>query len=245
MVREVAASLPESRRRILALWGAGLKRPEIAARLGLSERAVKRAIEEIMQETRIALARQAGGGCEQGEPLVLRMVCGLAAATEAEQARAHLAHCGRCAGFAGRLEAWREKAGALLPVPVAEASSPGLLGRLADRGSHALASVKQQVLGGGAQVKQQVAAGYSRAVDPTPLAAVRPGAVAAVVAGCIAVGSGRHLLCPAGNRSAGTCEGSDRRDSGTPGTTNATGLDHGRSPCGAAGQNAGERSAEL
>jgi hypothetical protein len=50
--------------------------------------------------------------------------------------------------------------------------------------------VKRQILGVGAQVKQQVSGTYNGAVDPTPLAGVRPGAVAAVVAGCIAVGGG-------------------------------------------------------
>ena len=43
---------------------------------------------------------------------------------------------------------------------------------------------------GVASVKQHAATVYSRAVDPTPLAGVRPGAAAAAVAGCLALGGG-------------------------------------------------------
>jgi hypothetical protein len=39
-------------------------------------------------------------------------------------------------------------------------------------------------------VREHAAVAYSRVVDPTPLAGVRPGAVAAAVAGCLAVGGG-------------------------------------------------------
>jgi RNA polymerase sigma factor (sigma-70 family) len=43
---------------------------------------------------------------------------------------------------------------------------------------------------GVANVKQHAATAYYRAVDPTPLAGVRPGAAAAAVAGCLAIGGG-------------------------------------------------------
>lgn len=191
LVREVADSLSERRRNVLALWGAGHNRPEIAKQLGVSERVVKRDLITIMDEARGVLAREAGGGCLSGEPQVLRLAYGLASAAEAAQARLHLGDCRRCSALMERLEAWREKAGALLPLPAAEATSPGLIERVVDHGAHAIGSLKRQVLGGGAELKQQaVAATSSRAVDPTPLAGVRPGAVAAVVAGCIAVGGG-------------------------------------------------------
>src|SRR4029453_15807985 len=41
-----------------------------------------------------------------------------------------------------------------------------------------------------AHLREQSAAAYYRTVDPTPLAGVRPGAVAAAVAGCLAIGGG-------------------------------------------------------
>jgi RNA polymerase sigma factor (sigma-70 family) len=190
LIREFSSSLSPRRRQILALWGAGLKRPEIAAQLGLSERGVKRDLLVIVEKARGAVAAKAGGGCASGEPLVLRLACGLASAPEAEQARAHLDRCGRCAAFSEQLGAWREKAAALLPPAAVEGASPGVLEHVAHRVADGFASVKQQILGGGAQLKQQSTAAYSRAVDPTPLAGVRPGAVAAVVAGCLAVGGG-------------------------------------------------------
>jgi DNA-directed RNA polymerase specialized sigma24 family protein len=196
VVRELAASFPPRRREVFALWAAGHKRPQIAAELGVRERVVKRELLEIMDEGRVALARRSGGGCDQGESLVTRFVCGLTGAGEAAQARLHLGRCGRCSSFAERMGDWREKAGGLLPLPAMEAASPGLVGRTLGRVGDGLTSLRRQVLGGGAQVKQQAAvAGYTRGADPTALAGIRPGAVAAVVAGCLAVGGGAATYC--------------------------------------------------
>ena len=187
MVHEVASSLSGNRREVFALWAAGRSRTEIAAELGVGEKVVKRALEEVMREARSTLARQAGHGCEDGESMVLRLLCGLVSVEEAARARTHLGRCGRCSSFADSLEAWREKAGALLPVPVAEGASPGLIARPADRVGEAVGSVKRHLLGGGAQMRGRAAVGYGSGGDPTPFAGVRPGAV---VAGCLAVGGG-------------------------------------------------------
>ncbi len=206
LVREVSDSLPERKREILALYGAGYKRPEIASRLGLTERAVKRDLLEIMDEARVAIARKAGGGCLRGEPRVLRFAYGLASAAEAEQARLHMKGCHRCEMLWERLDAWREKVVVVLPAPAIEQASPGLIGRLAHRTADGLASVKQQVLGGATHVKQQVLAGasqakqqasttYYRAVDPTPLAGARPGTVAAVLVSCVTIGGSAATYC--------------------------------------------------
>jgi RNA polymerase sigma factor (sigma-70 family) len=194
LVEEVSSSLSDRRRDVLALYGAGYKRPQIAERLGLTERAVKRDLLEIMDQARAILARLAGGGCDRGEPLVMRFVCGIASPDESEQAREHLSHCGRCELFSERLVAWREKAGAMLPAPVVEGASPGLLGRIAHASTERIAALKQQVLDGGAQVKQQAATTY-RAVDPTPLAAARPGTVGAMIASCLAIGGSAATYC--------------------------------------------------
>ncbi|HVQ59566.1 MAG TPA: sigma-70 family RNA polymerase sigma factor [Solirubrobacterales bacterium] len=72
----------------------------------------------------------------------------------------------------------------------AEGSAGNLLERAAQRSAEGLASLKQQIAEGGAQLKQHATATYYRAVDPTPLAAARPGTIATLVAGCIAIGSG-------------------------------------------------------
>jgi RNA polymerase sigma factor (sigma-70 family) len=195
LVREVASSLSDQRRQILVLWAAGRKKPEIAAELGLSERAVKRGLEDVMRQAREVLARRAGGGCEEGESLVLRFACGLAEAGEAIRARAHMERCGSCSAFAEQLEAWREKAGVMLGPAAIEVAHPGLVGRIVGRVGDAISSVRRHALGGAAQVRRQAAAGYARTPDPTPLAGVRPGAVAAVVAGCLAVGTGAATYC--------------------------------------------------
>jgi RNA polymerase sigma factor (sigma-70 family) len=52
LVEEVSSSLSDRRRDVLALYGAGYKRPQIAERLGLTERAVKRDLLEIMDQAR-------------------------------------------------------------------------------------------------------------------------------------------------------------------------------------------------
>jgi RNA polymerase sigma factor (sigma-70 family) len=194
LVHEVSSSLSERRRDVLALHGAGYRRSQIAERLGLPERIVKRDIEAIMDEARAILARLAGGGCERGEPLVIRLLCGISDPEESAQTREHLSRCGRCELFSEKLIAWRDKAGAMLP-PVAEGASPGVVRRIADSAGEKLSAIKQQVLDGGAQVKQHATATYYRAVDPTPLAAARPGTVGAVIASCFAIGGGAATYC--------------------------------------------------
>jgi RNA polymerase sigma factor (sigma-70 family) len=164
LVEQVAGSLSGRRRQILALWAIGLKRPEIASRLGVSERSVKRDLIAIMDEARSVLSREVGGGCLQGEPLIARLIYGLASGSEAEQAHRHLERCGRCSAFAERLEAWQSKAGALLPVPAAEAASPGVIERIVGRAGHAIGSARRQILGGGAQALKRASANLSRSV---------------------------------------------------------------------------------
>lgn len=195
LVGEVSSSLSERKRDVLALYGAGYKRPQIADRLGVPERVVKRDLLTIMDEARATLARLAGGGCERGEPLVMRMACGISSPDESAQARKHLSHCRRCEMLSERLIAWREKVGAMLPAPVAEGASPGVVRRIADSAGEKLSALKQHVLDGSAQVKQHAASTYYRAVDPTPLAAARPGTVGAVIASCLAIGGGAATYC--------------------------------------------------
>ncbi|MBS1885664.1 MAG: sigma-70 family RNA polymerase sigma factor [Actinobacteria bacterium] len=191
LVEEVAASLTDRQRDVFSLWASGRRRSEIASELGIKERTVKWALEETMQRSRAALAERAGGGCEEGESLVLRFVCGIAEAGEALRARAHLERCGRCGSLADQLEAWRDKAGAVLGPVAVEAAHPGLVARVIGRAGEAVSSARRHALGGATQVKEQaVAAGYTRTPDPTPLAGIRPGAVAAVVVGCLAIGGG-------------------------------------------------------
>lgn len=190
LVSEVASSLSERKCDVLALYGAGYRRPQIAERLGLRERVVKRELLEIMDEARATLVRLVGGGCRRGEPLVMRLAFGTATPDESDAAREHLSHCGRCELFNERLIGWREKAGAMLPAPVAEGASPGVVRQITDAAGEKLSSLKQQVLDGGAQLKQHATTASSRIVDPTPIAGARPGTAAAVIASCVAIGGG-------------------------------------------------------
>jgi RNA polymerase sigma factor (sigma-70 family) len=196
LVEEVSSMLSDSRRQVFALWAAGRKRPEIAEQLGLSDRAVKKALEEVMRSAREVLTRRTGGGCAEGESLVLRMTCGLAAAGEEVRARLHLQHCGRCSSFSEELAAWKDKVPAVLPPVAIEVARPGLFGRAVGRVGEAVGSAKRHVLDGGTHVKQQAAiATYGRTPDPTPLTGARPGTVVAVVAGCLAIGGGAATIC--------------------------------------------------
>jgi len=77
----------------------------------------------------------------------------------------------------------------------AGATTGNLLERVARKSTETLASFKQQIADTGAQLKQQATATYYRAVDPTPLAAARPGTVGAVIASCLAIGGGAATYC--------------------------------------------------
>lgn len=209
LVERVIAALSDRQRTILALHLAGRNRPQIAAQLALTDRTVKREIERIMATARAELGELAGGGCDDGEPLVVRLACGLADNAQAIRARVHLASCDRCADLSRALEGWREKAGALLPLPATETARPGIVERAVHGAADGLARAKQQladtaaglrqgVVDGGAQLKQQAGATYYRALDPTPLAGARPGAAATVIAGCLAIGGGASYCAQQG-----------------------------------------------
>jgi RNA polymerase sigma factor (sigma-70 family) len=78
----VLAALTEPQREIVALHSRGCRRPEIAERLGVTPRSVKRALERIMALGRAELVRLAGHGCGSGEHLVSRLAFGLASERE-------------------------------------------------------------------------------------------------------------------------------------------------------------------
>ena len=201
VTRAILARLSERQCQIVALHSHGLRRPAIAEHLGMTPRSVKRALERIMAEARGELVRLAGRGCEAGEPLVARLAFGLASPRETRLAQLHLAGCPTCGALYERLDLWREKVAAFVPVPLAEQADPGILERALHGAAHALSSAKRRVTDGAtgardhfsegvAHAKQQATATYYRVADPTPLAGVRPGAAAATVASCLALGGG-------------------------------------------------------
>jgi len=175
----VLGRLSERQREIIALHVRGRGRPQLAAHLGMTPRSVKRQLERIMTVGRAELVRLAGEGCPAGAPLVARLAFGLANPREVREAQLHLATCPRCGILYERLDLWREKVAALLPIPAVEQARPGLAEWALHRVGEGLATVKQHAT-----------AAYSRALDPTPLAGVRPGAAAAAITGCLALGTG-------------------------------------------------------
>jgi RNA polymerase sigma factor (sigma-70 family) len=197
----VLARLSERQRQIAALHTRGHTRPQIAAHLGTTPRTVKRQLERIMTVGRGELVRLAGHGCDAGEGVVARLAFGLASPREIQDAQLHLALCRQCGALFERLDLWREKVAALLPLPVLEQTHPGALERalnhvadsftsLRQRTGDGTEALRQQAGDSSAQVKQHASAAYYRAVDPTPLAGIRPGAAAAAIAGCLAIGGG-------------------------------------------------------
>ena len=195
---------------VLALWADGTEAKQIAGHLGASERAIRKDLERIRAVTRQYVIARAGHGCREGENLISRYSFRLAGPEEARDAHLHLARCGHCGVFYMRLELWREevlaKAAAMLPVPALEQAHPGLLERALHKTADGLSSLKQHASDAGGQAKAQLAdaaghakqhaaAGYSRAVEYTPLASARPGAAATAIAGCLALGGGAAGYC--------------------------------------------------
>lgn len=112
----------------------------------------------------------------------------------------HLATGPRCGALYERLDIWREKVAVLLPVPAVAGAPSNAIERAADGtdvltqpvgpasdGHHGFRKALGDAVG---HVRDHVTAIDTRTVDPTPLAGARPGAAAAAIAGCIAIGSG-------------------------------------------------------
>lgn len=190
LARTICADLSERQRQVAALHSHGLAGREIARHLNTSERRVKHLKQETLARARDALAGAAGGGCEEGKPLISRLAFGLASPRERTQAQLHLTSCELCGALYQRLELWHQKVAALLPIPAAAHIEPSLLERVVHKSAHVVTQAKHQLSDAGSQAKQHAAASYYRTVDPTPLSGIRPGAAATVIASCLALGGG-------------------------------------------------------
>jgi RNA polymerase sigma factor (sigma-70 family) len=202
----VSEELAPRQRAVLGRYVRGVRRRQIARELGVSERVVKRDLERILERARALLLERSGGGCGKGNGAVLRYAFGLASGSEADRAHVHLASCPSCQSLLERLGSWREAAAAAVPVPAAGQADLGPVERavhgLADLATGMkqhiagpAASLRQQASDGAIQLKQQATASYYRAVDPTPLSGVRPGAALAAIGTCLAVGGGTATYC--------------------------------------------------
>jgi RNA polymerase sigma factor (sigma-70 family) len=186
-IREIVSELSQRQQAVVQLrFCLELEPGEVQRLLGISARAYRKELERAVRQiaARYELVRQ-GRWCETRRSLVLAYVAGIAGPERAREARTHLAGCPGCARMAGELRQAAEQAGGLLSVPNI-ALQDGVLARGAD----ALASVRDAVADLGAGAKQQATGLVGRLTDPTPLAGARPGAAAAAIAGCIAVGGG-------------------------------------------------------
>lgn len=195
----VLAQLSERQRDVVALHAHGLRRRQIADHLQLSPRTVKRLLEQVLAIGREELVRHAGHGCTDGEPLVARLAFGLADDRQARLAQLHLTTCRRCGAMYERLDLWREKVAALLPIPPVAGAHEHVAERVVHSAADALsgpagaapegpAGLRRHATDVVAQLREHATAAYYRTIDPMPLAGARPGAVAATVAGCLAAG---------------------------------------------------------
>ena len=191
----------ERERHIAVLHSHGFARKEIAGRMGVTPRIVKRSVEEILATGRQQLTRLVGYGCADGHDLVSRYAFGLGSPREARRAQLHLTTCDRCGSMFERLDLWRERVAALVPIPPAVEVHGDAIERVLHAGTDAVSATQpaagEHAVGARshlsdaiAQAREHATSVYYRVIDPTPLVGVRPGAVAAAVAGCIAVGGG-------------------------------------------------------
>jgi RNA polymerase sigma factor (sigma-70 family) len=162
---EALRALKPDEAKALMLKAEGLSYAEIGRRFGWTYTKVNRSITEGRARFMKAYRGiEAGDACERYADALTALAEGTATGPQVFELRPHLRHCAACRAAVRQLRVSRRGRVALLvPWP--------LLRVLAHLRGHAVAA-------------------YNRVVDPTPLAAARPGAVAAAVAGCLAVGGG-------------------------------------------------------
>ncbi len=88
--------------------------------------------------------------------------------------------------------------GILLPLPlVLELLARGGDGgtSLTEPAAHSASVVREQISTAMGQARRHATAAYQRALDPTPLAGMRPGAATAVLASCLSIGGGAGYYC--------------------------------------------------
>jgi DNA-directed RNA polymerase specialized sigma24 family protein len=182
-VRMLIDELAGAERAVLKLrLDLGLEPSEIRERLGLTDRQYRRVAERagkaLLEQVR---AFDSGAWAKSKRSLLCACVFGVASERQRAKAQKLIEHDPCCRAMMSELRALGGRAAAVLPLPAGpvalDTAGVGHAGRAAE------------VLAG---VKQHAAHAYVRMADPTPLAGARPGAVATVVAGCIAAGGGAY-----------------------------------------------------
>lgn len=186
-VREIVAELPPRAQLIVKLRYFFDRTPaEIQTYLGISERTYRKELERSVRRIaeRYELVRE-GRFCDSQRSLMLAYIAGVAGPNRAREARAHLATCRGCARWAADMRAATRRAAAMLPLPPV-LPAPGV----GDRLPQAAEDIRDAAVHVVGWLKQHAFAIASR-VDPSApayAAGARPGAVVAIVAGCVAVG---------------------------------------------------------
>jgi RNA polymerase sigma factor (sigma-70 family) len=196
LLEEVLYELSPLQRTIVKLrWGFGIPRAEAAAMLGVSERVLKRELEDaaplLFESSRLVRAE---AWCETRRSLVLAYALELLSAKRARKAVSHLEKCVGCRQLVRELRGSLREIGALAPLtPIAVCGhSEHFLHRTGEllesaRGAlHGLSGARHQVISlfvrpsGDAAAGQIAAAGGLRG----------GGTIAATLAACVAAGSG-------------------------------------------------------
>jgi RNA polymerase sigma factor (sigma-70 family) len=189
-VREIVAKLPERQQIVIKLRFFFNRTPqEIQHYMGITERVYRRELERASRTLaeRFELVRD-GTFCESQRSLMLAYVTGVAGPTRMAAARRHLDSCPSCTSWVLEMRSLTRRAGAAVPPPILGLSlHHWLLGRIApaahsarERVSALLSNARDQGM------RTLVRSDPSRVVA---LGGARPGAVAAIVAGCLAAGS--------------------------------------------------------
>lgn len=193
-LREIVAELPERQQVVIALRYFFDRGPEeIQHYLGITERVYRREMERAMRtlSARMTEVRE-GSFCESRRSLILAYVAGIAGPNRMRDARRHLQTCTACAAWAFELRHAAREAGAVVPLPVI--AGGGLTEDGGDRVialGHHFRGLRER-LGDLFTGGREHATGLAVRADPATgsmLGALRPGTVAAVVAGCLSVGS--------------------------------------------------------
>jgi RNA polymerase sigma factor (sigma-70 family) len=192
-VREIVGELSERRQTIIKLrYYFDCSPEEIQRFMGISERTYRRELEAAMREIgeRYETVRQ-GRWCESRRSLVLAYVSGLAGPDRARKARIHLRNCPGCASMAAELVERTRRSAALLPLPLLLPAAPRT-----PRAGELVATLRDALDGVWSAAKQHALSLAARADAGTQssIAAMRPGGVAAVVAGCLAAGTGTYCV---------------------------------------------------
>jgi RNA polymerase sigma factor (sigma-70 family) len=113
------AVLPARRRAIVYRHlCADERRPVIAARLGVSDKAIKKQLERGLRDLRSVFGSMAGRGCTpEWQELVANRAFRLSQATEALRVSGHLRECSECLAYYSRLRSMSAAAASALPLP--------------------------------------------------------------------------------------------------------------------------------